>query len=316
MSRFRQVNPHSDHTQSKQPGSLRQFSDGKPETLSAYRRRRIVSVGYWIAPFLFLFLIVATGLVVSLVLATKEEKHTPDYAQTAFSNPSDELDVPDLIEAYLAATGGREALINMRSVLYEGVVALSPAEKDFQMLLKYPDKGMLVMDSDQSEAMKLMLNGDFGWQVIENKDGSREILPLSDEGTRSLQWSLRMHNTFTLMALESQFSGLEVRELQYEGKPCYEMTKTMPDGTEFLAILERETLYLLKTEESIDVSGSSILYTVEYADYRMVSGVVVPYRTKLYRNGEFENEVSVDSVRINTGVMSSLFEIPEQILDQ
>jgi hypothetical protein len=217
------------------------------------------------------------------------------------------------MSAYLMAIGGRDALQQVRSVRYEGRVTFDSKASDFQMLLLKPDKGMLVTNPGQAGSIKLMLNGDVAWQVTEVRDGSREISRLDESGTESLKWSLRVHNTFRRLALDGQFSGLSVREIRYDGKPCYEFTKTMPNGSIFLALLEKETLYLLKTVETIDGKDGVDEFSVIYDDHRMVSGIVEPFETELYRNGELDNKVMINSIRVNAGVISSLFEVPEEI---
>ena len=90
-----------------------------------------------------------------------------------------------------------------------------------------------------------------------------------------------------------------------------EVTKTNADGTKLKAFLDKETLYLIKTEETLVSGEDKDILTVVYEDHRFVSGVVEAFKTKLYRNGELDNEAIVSSYRINPGLVSSLFAVPE-----
>jgi len=269
---------------------------------------------YWLLPVIVLLVIIAGAAYLALSFYFQQEVSAGDGEPAAFSTASDKVEASELLNAYLQAIGGRDALNQVRSVRYEGRVIFGSGQNEFQMLLLKPDKGMLVTNPGEAGSLKLMLNADYAWQVVENRVGAREISPLDELGTQSLQWSLRVHNTFRRIALEGQSVGLSVRQMEYLGKPCYEVSKAMPNETDFKAILEKETLYLLKTEETISGKDGKDKFTVLYDDHRMVSGIIEPYETKLYRNGKMDNEVVIDSIRINTGVISSLFEVPEEIL--
>jgi len=52
---------------------------------------------------------------------------------------------------------------------------------------------------------------------------------------------------------------------------------------------------------------------VVYDDYKMISGVMEPYTTKLYRDGELDNTVHINSIRFNMGFISSLFNVPDEL---
>ncbi|HKK18984.1 MAG TPA: hypothetical protein VJ952_09925 [Opitutales bacterium] len=312
MNRFRKGNENEAPGRRVRP--LREFNHGSPPQGRGPTEKRWFSITlYWLLPLTVFVVIVLLGVYLALNFNTPGETTDDGDLQAGFSPSSGQIELPELMSAHLDAIGGREALQQVRSVRYEGRVSFESRENDFQMLLLLPDKGMLVTNPDQPDSLKLMLNGEIAWQVTESLDGARRITPLKKEAVESLKWSLRVHNTFRRMALESQFADLSVREIRYDGNPCYEVSKTMPNGSEFTAILEKETLYLLKTLESILTNGDMDVFKVVYDDHRMVSGIVEPYKTTLYRNGKMDNEVSINTIRINTGVISSLFEVPEEI---
>lgn len=313
MKRFRQENQEQTG-QSERPRPLREFNYGSAQaTGPASIARRIRLSASWLLIMVVSFVVILMGVFMVLFLLDQDRPQKDEVEPSTFSTTTQQIDASGLLNDYLNAIGGRDALRQVRSVRYEGRVLFSSSEKDFQMYLLSPDKGMLVTNPGEAGSQKLMLNGDTAWQVIERPNGAREILPLEREDAQSLKWSMRVNNTFRSLALEGRFSGLSVREIKYLGKPCYEVTKKMPDGTEFLAILDKDTLYLLKTVEMLTGKEEAEKFTVLYDDRRMVSGVVEPYSTKLYRNGYLDNEVVIDSIRINSGVMSSLFEIPDEI---
>lgn len=311
MNRFRkQHTPKEDQPERTQP--LRSFnykSQGGPGSHAKMRPKGKLFYG------LLIVCLLAGAMAGLNVFYFKGSANqiTLDEEPVPFSSRESFLEVSDLLNAYLNAIGGRLALQDVRSVRYEGKVHFPSGEKDFQIWLLAPDKGMLVTDPGSSGGQRLIVNGDVAWRVLENRDGAREMIVLDKFSKESLRWSLRVNHSLRQMALEGGTSGLKVMSVEYGDKPCYELSKTMPDGSEFLAILDKDTLHLLKMVETLSVGSEQNEFTVLYDDYRMVSGVLEPYATTLYKNGELDNKVEVRSIQINSGVMSSLFEVPEDL---
>ena len=326
MNRFHQENSHPESDQPQRPRALRSFNDTSKNRGSSRPKFRPNFKVY-----LLILVVISLVFLVGMftVLHYNGQYEVPPVSQKPVTSSSSstssstftssshsiQIKVPDLLNAHLNALGGRQALQDVRSVRYEGKVNFTSGQSDFQTLVLSPDKGMLVTNPGEAGGQKLMLNGDIAWRVIEQQDGSREVLRLEDESMESLKWSLRVHNTLRHLALEGQYSGLSVKEIEFMDKPCYELTKKMPDGSDFLAILEKETLYLLKMMETLRVGDAQNEFTIMFDDYRMVSGVVEPYQTTLYKNGDLDNEVEIGSIQVNSGVISSLFQVPDELLN-
>ena len=318
MNRFRKNNPEQNESREERPKPLRQFNDdgwqaAAPAGGVVGGRGKLFP--FWLVGIFVAVAVLVLGGFVFLYLNGGAAGTEPELERPPLSTSYGEIAPSELVEAYIDAMGGRDALRQIRSVRYEGRVVFESSEKDFQMYLLMPDKGMLVTNPGGRSSQKLMLNGDIAWQVIEMPDGAREVARLGDDEARALKWSMRVHNTFREIALNGGASELEIREIEYLGEPCFEASRELADGSSFTAVLDRETLYLLKTVETVSRGEESDTFTVLYDDYRMVSGVVEPYHTMLYRNGALDNEVMIDSIRMNSGVMSSLFEVPEEVLD-
>ncbi|MFU8849227.1 MAG: hypothetical protein ACNA77_11000 [Opitutales bacterium] len=311
MNRFRkQYTPKKDQSDCAKP--LRRFNNTSQGSRNSRAKRR--SKGkfvYWL-----LLVCLLTGALAGLrVFYSKGSVKQMALGEgpVPFSRQPSLVKVSDILNAYLNSLGGYQALQDVRSVRYEGKVHFPSGEKDFQIWLLAPDKGMLVTDPGSAGAQRLIVNGDVAWLVLEDQDGARKTLQLDQIGKESLKWSLRVHHSLRQIALVGETAGIKVKSVEYKDKPCYELTKVMPDGSELLAILDKDSLYLLKMVETIRLGDGQEEFTVLYDDYRMVSGVVEPYVTTLYKNGEFGNRVEVRSIQINSGVMSSIFEVPEDL---
>jgi hypothetical protein len=318
MNRFRKNQPKNNENRVERPKPLRQFNDDSRQAAGnkggavGWRGKLFLS---WLVGIFGVVAVLALGGFVFLDLNDGADVPETVDERPAVSTSTGEISPSELTEAYIDAMGGRDALRQIRSVGYEGRVVFETSENDFQMYLLMPDKGMLVINPGERNSQKLMLNGDVAWQVVEMPDGTTEARRLGNKEVQSLKWSMRVHNSFREIALNGRASELELREIEYSGRPCFEASRESADGSSFSAVLDRESLYLLKIVETVSRGEKSDTFTVLYDDYRMVSGVVEPYHTKLYRNGSLDNEVMVESIRINSGVMSSLFKVPDEFLD-
>jgi len=181
-------------------------------------------------------------------------------------------------------------------------------------LLSLPDKGMLIMDPGRGVRHRVVLNGRVAWQAIDYGDGTQKIVRMDEIDTASLMWSLRVHNTMRRLALEGSVADMTARKIVHEGEPAYALSKPMPDGSVFEAVLDAATLYLLRSEENVPGKEGMERLEVIYGEHRMVSGIVEPYRSTTYKNGLMFNEVLLESVDRDPGLMSSLFEVPEELL--
>lgn len=318
MNRFRKKNQNAITDPPEEHRPLREFNHGSSGSSASMGKDGYRAKLYWSLFGLLglsMFLFVAMWLHPDAEIYGSDEVEVEGNELTASSVPFNSLKVPELLNAYLNALGGRQALAEVRSVRYEGQVTFPSGQSDFQMLLLRPDKGMLLTNPGKVSRQKLMLNGDTAWRVIEQRNGAREVVLLDEDNTASLKWSFRVHNTLRRMALEGRHAELSVKEIEYMDKPCYQVKRAMPDGSDFLAVLNKETLYLLKLEEVLSGGKEKNKFTIVFDDHRMVSGVVEPYKARLYKNEKLDNEVNIRSIQINSGVISSLFKIPDELLD-
>lgn len=313
MNRFKKQNSKQDADESSSTPPLRDFKDDPEATPPSMFLFRLEVTAYWLLPLTIFCVILAGGIYVAYKYDWFSEEYAEAKPRPAYIADSGEILIPQLLSSHLNAVGGRDALEGIQSLRFKGLLKEPTGEVDFQILISLPDKGMIMTEPSQGVRHKLVLNGDFAWQVFESGAGARKIVPLNEANTESLVWSLRVHNTFRRIALEGSADGFAAREIEFAGKPCYELTRTMPDGTEFLAVLAADTLYLLKSEETVPGAEGPERVQVIYEEHRMVSGVVEAFQTKTFKKGEPYNEVVLKSIEMNPGLISALFRVPEEL---
>jgi hypothetical protein len=313
MNRFHKQNDeHEDHAHPSQ-SPLREYKDdGQAQPPSMFLFRLEVTA-YWLLPLTIFCIILAGGVFLAFKFDLFTDEFEGSVQRPDFVGDAGEIIIPKLLESYLAAVGGREALESFQSVRYKGLLKEPSSDVDFQILMSLPDKGMIITDPGNGVRHKLVLNGQTAWQAIDFGDGTRKILALNAANTASLIWSLQVHNTFRRLALKRSNTDFSAREIQFLDKPCYQLIKLMPNGTTFEAVLDAKTLYLLKTEETVPGSQGMERLQVLYSDHRKDFDIVEPYATKTYKNGELYNEVFLESIERDPGLISALFKVPEEL---
>lgn len=318
MNRFRKQNNEekaSEPTPSPSPSPstpLREYEDGPPGLPPSMQFFRFEVTAYWLLPLVIFCAILFGGIYVAIKFDFVTLSSGDSMPVAPYIGPGGDILVPELLASSLAAVGGREALEAIRSIRYKGRVVEESGEINFQILVSLPDKGMIMVNPGEPYSQKLVLNGDTAWQVSMGADGERKFSSLGERDTASLAWSLRVHNTFRRLVLGGGSDGFSARKVEFLDRPCYELTKEMPDGSQFLAVLDAETLYLLKSVETTNTAGELEVLEILYDDYRTVSGIVEAYETKTYKEGKLYNQALLDHIEIDPGLMSSLFEVPEE----
>lgn len=314
MNRFKKQSNPQDKKAPASNSPLREFKDDAQATPPSMFLFRLEVTAYWLLPLAIFCFILLGGIYV----AYKYDWFSGEYEEAELSpvyvDDSGEILITKLLDSHLAAVGGRSALENIQSLRYKGTLKESSSDVPFQILVSLPDKGMIMTDLGNGARHKLVLNGDLAWQVFEFADGTQKIILLDEANTASLVWSLRVHNTFRRLALEGNANDLSLREIEFEGKPCFELTKRLSDGADFLAVLDAKSLYLLKTLETVPGAEGPERLEVLYRDHRIVSGVVEAYHTQTFKEGDLYNEIFLKSTEINPGLISALFDIPDEFL--
>ncbi len=318
MNRFRkqydQKQAQGDQPSAQRP--LREYKDDASQSPPSKLFLRFEVTAYWLLPMLIFCVILFGGIYLAFKFDVFTLESEASISPTAYRGPEGEILVPKLLESHLEAVGGRAALAGIRSARYKGRIKEAAGEFNFQVLKLPPDKGMIMINPGEVGSQKLVLNGGIAWQVVTLGDGTQKILPISEADSLSLAWSLQLHNSFRRLVLDGGVPDFSAREFEFMDRPCYELTKTMPDGSRFTAVLDAENLLLLKSGENAPGREGSDRLEVVYSDHRRVAGIVEAYQTRTYKNGDFYNEVILESIEIDPGLISFLFQVPEEIAEQ
>ncbi|HSA92121.1 MAG TPA: hypothetical protein VLE48_03850 [Terriglobales bacterium] len=100
--------------------------------------------------------------------------------------------------------------------------------------------------------------------------------------------------------------------VKFVAVPRSEKTRWVDEVTsEFHVFLDAQTLVVAKTRTFVfapDAIENRSTWEVRYSDYRMVNGVLMPFRLERFDNDQKLDEVVFSNVRVNVGIADSDFQ--------
>ena len=208
------------------------------------------------------------------------------------------------------AKGGLEALRSVKDVLAKASakVASPPGEQEVTVTASiiYPSKLRVEITVPQGTVTQAT-NGTLGW--IQFGPNTQEMPPatlavFNDTLKRdSIQMTISLNDPNTkLQALDDE---------SVEGRPADVVLATFGEGDQTRLYFDKTTHFLLKMSySSKNQFGAVVAFEDFYSDYRVVSGVAMPFQHVQNQNGKKLNESKVTDLEINKGIDPKIFEKP------
>lgn len=199
-----------------------------------------------------------------------------------------------VIDNYIKAIGGEKAASAVKTIAMTGTTTIPQAPSPLNFTSKIDAKGMLMVELAMGtmSLMKQVVNEKGAYVMQQGQRQNIEGTMLTDmkaAATPFEELTLSKKQGLTLETIES-----------INGKDAY----TIKNG--------KTTLYYdvasgLKLAESkvVEQGGKSITQTTNYADYKEVKGVKVPFN--IIQNVGFELDIKMSDVKINEGVSDADF---------
>jgi zinc protease len=221
--------------------------------------------------------------------------------------------VAQIIERYTRALGGEALARRLVSITAEGTFYIPEGQLrgSVRQVLKAPNKSVYTIRSQDGEIfMELGFDGRIGWQQRLYSGGGAEVRQITGPALKQMQLNADLYREFKLPGLYPQmrYRG----RVRIAGQPAEVIEAVSAGG-------RRETWYfdwqtgLLRRRDSWSVSaGESVQVQNYFADYREVSGVMIPYEVRACFPDSPENNIviTIDSITVNTPVSDSRFAMP------
>jgi photosynthetic reaction center cytochrome c subunit len=217
---------------------------------------------------------------------------------TASGNPAPE----SLLDKYLAAVGGADALKKVTSRVAKGTVtAFGDQQMAVELFAKAPDKGVSVMHMKEGESVTAY-NGKVGWLSVR---GRVHIMSLQESFDARMDADLAFAaNVKSLYAKWETLPGEKI-----DGHDTWLVIGHKEGSPPLKLFFDQKSDLLLRLIRYIDSPLGYNPTQIDYADYRAVDGVKTPYQWTVSRPGN-RFTIQLEQLRQNVPVDDAKFVPP------
>jgi photosynthetic reaction center cytochrome c subunit len=208
-----------------------------------------------------------------------------------------------ILDKYLAAVGGADALTKIKSREQKGTMDVMGAQFPIEVYSEAPDKRISISHM-QAGASVTAFNGEVGWLSI--RDGFHRMTGPEREGA---QLDAEFYFPARVREIYKEFKVRPGEEIG--GRQSVLVSSTAPGHPPLRLYFDQETGLLLRLIRYAETPLGKNPTQIDYADYRETGGVKIPYRWTLARpNGVFT--ITVDQVHQNVPIDEKLFVPPSE----
>ncbi|MCG5643837.1 insulinase family protein [Flavobacteriaceae bacterium LSUCC0859] len=198
-----------------------------------------------------------------------------------------------VIESYLDALGGREALEKVESVAIYAAGEVQGMTLNFKIIRTTKDQFMQDVSMMGNSMSKQVFNGESGYMAMQGQKidfDEKQTAMIKDEA-----------QPFYELGLSKDAISLEGIE-KVDGESAYKV-KVSPSRTAFYSVTTGQKI---REVTVVEMMGQSIESTMNFGDYKEASGILFPF-TIGQMMGPQLIEFKVEKVEVNSGVSDADF---------
>ena len=248
-----------------------------------------------------LFSALACAVTLSAQTANPSAQAAAPGAQTAESVQT----ADEIVQKYLDAIGGKEAISKVKSISMESSAQIMGAEAPGTMVIL--DGVGYRSDTDFNGTKIVSCFTDKGGWSINPMAGMADPTPMPDD-----QYKMGKEQIYVGGALfDYANKGFKV-ELAGKDDKTYKLKLTSKDNVESVYAIDAAT-YLVKSVNSKGkMQDQDVEITTTFSDYRKTDvGYMVPYSIDLDFGGQFSLSIAVKKVELNKTIDPAIFAMPK-----
>jgi photosynthetic reaction center cytochrome c subunit len=232
--------------------------------------------------------------------APKPAPHTHDEGAEANPNlPS----ADQILDKYLAAVGGADALMKVKSRIQKGNLEAGGIQFPIEVYSQGPDKRISISHPQGGESVTAF-NGEVGWLTIRNG-----IHMMTGSEREAARIDAQLYFPARVRQLYKEFHVRPGEEL--DGHQTYMVMAKDANLPALRLYFDQQSGLLVRQMRFAETPLGRNPTQIDYADYKEIDGVKIPYRWMLTRpNGSFT--IKVDQVQQNVPIDEKLFVPPKE----
>ena len=227
----------------------------------------------------------------------------PVSAATAAAANKPAATANEVINHYLQALGGKEAIAKLNSTLATGTMSVQGMEMPITIKTMAPNKELMEMSMNGQVVSKSVFNGTTGYQMQmgQKKDMSEEE-KAKYKDAKSLIPQLHY--------LDGNYKLVPGKVVKIDDKDANQLTVTGPSGKSTVEYYDVASGLLVRSEASSEMQGQSIQVRTDFSDYKKIGDVMFNQRqtmTITAPQGSQQMEIKFTDYKVNEGVTEADF---------
>jgi outer membrane lipoprotein-sorting protein len=232
---------------------------------------------------------------------------TAVVALCALTVPALAMDVDELIDKHLEASGGKDKLEAVKSTQVTGKFMTQGMEFPFTMTQKRPNY-LRIEAEVMGMSMIQAFDGEKGWS-INPMMGSTDPQPMGDFENKSFKLQADMEG---MMAFKEKGYTMEyLGEEDVEGTPCHRMKVDTHEDIVIDYFFDAEYFLIVKQATTVKMDEQVIESQTYPSDYQDVNGLIMPFSIETRMGDMVANSIVFEKVEHNIEVDDSQFMMPE-----
>jgi len=236
------------------------------------------------------------------VLETDAERGGTNTGPPASATPTAPPTADDVIQKYVTAMGGADAIRKITSRVETGVILVGGGQTPIEVFTKAPNKRVTISHSASGNSFTAF-DGTAGWMGNTGRP-AREMLP-AESAASSLDAEFAI-----AVRLKEIFPQIRrARPEQINGVICESLIGTRPGRLPVRLYFDQSSGLLIRLVRYAETPVGRNPTQIDYADYRDADGVKIPFRWTLARlNGRFT--IQIADVKSNVPLDDAKFAKP------
>lgn len=213
----------------------------------------------------------------------------------------------EIIAKYLQATGGKEKISQLTSVVMEGTMEVMGNSGPMKMTT-LNGKGYKSEIDVQGSTLVTCFNDKDGWTINPFMGGgSPEAMPEGQYKSGKEQIFIGAPFVFYKeKGYQAELAGNEtIGDIN-----AVKIKMTSPENNIVNYLFDPATGYLIRSVQQVDMQGSMVDNTMTFSDWKDVEGFPQPFKLNMNIGGQFEMTMTISKVEYNKPVDAAIFVKP------
>jgi zinc protease len=212
------------------------------------------------------------------------------------------LTAEKVVEDYLQAIGGREAIKKIKTIEQTGFANLSGFDLTMNSVYLFPGKMAMSITAQGQVFQSVIVNGN---RAKVSSMGQAQIVEGSDANEYIEQTRYFDELFFAEPKASLELVGVEI----VEGKNAFVVEWTNSRGEKSLHYYDAESKLKLRSTSTRNIGDQIVTQTADFADYKAIDGIMFPFTNKVSGGGmPMPLVVKYKEIKVNGAIDASVFD--------